>query len=214
MLRTTRLGTLLIILAVPSMAAAEERTTKFTEITLAGFFGGFDLGDVSGLSVGGHIDVARRWNDWALIGEWGIYGIGEDPTYDMTMPEARRGSMQRVAVGLRRYVQFSDAKLFETNGWIEAGLGLQMIDIAWEGDRELERRDLHFGFGMEWGGRDLKKLKLKSLGMFYALRVNVARTPESMLPDAGRCGGPCTDSGGGQPYDFGIYLNWGLTFGL
>jgi hypothetical protein len=182
--------------------------------------GNFELGPVSGFSGGGTFDLARRWGDWAIRGEYDLLGFGDDPQYDPSKPPARHGYAHRFGAGIRRYAEFSDPshmENFETNAWLEAGVGDQLLDVSWQG-RWLERRDVYFSIGMDWGGRHLSR-KVKGLDMYYALRVTIARTPADMT-DA-MCGKPCvTMIGAGgmppvsQPYDFGIFLDWGVTLGL
>jgi hypothetical protein len=181
-----------------SVSAAAEKKGPVTEYTLAGMIGGFDIGKVGGFAGGGHLQVARHYQKWHFLAEYVFLGVGEPQAYATELmpdpPEAQRGYLHRFGGGVRRYSGNITKSSFGTWGWVEVGAGVQIIQGF---EEPIVRRDLNFGVGYEYGGRDLSR-KIRTVAGFYAARLFVART---------------LDPTSKQPYDFGVMLSWGVSIG-
>lgn len=174
--------------------------------------GGFTVGPVDGPAVGVHFQLGRHMGPLLLFGEYNLLSIGESST---NTSDPIRGMLNRFGAAARySFVEFSDrSQKLQGQFWFEGGIGHQQIN--WQEGGVLRRQDVSFGFGATMNVRigDRYKKDPKVFGFHYAFKATIARAPGSdkMLPPT--CGGPCDEPTPPSPNDFGLYFNFGLTWG-
>jgi hypothetical protein len=169
--------------------------------------GGSDVGDVTGASTGLHASLGYRLGAVTLMGEYGYYGVGDNPDE----PGNRDGKMTRAGVTAR--MQIADvAKPGSPVGlefWAEGGVGTERI--AWSEGGKLYRPDVALGFGFEVDGRGWRQPRPRHIGADVGFRAVVARAPDSDLP--AMCEGPCTVATPPSRNDVSLYFHFGLHWG-
>lgn len=179
------------------------------EGAIGGLVGGQGIGYVHGTGGGLHLDAGFKMHRIFLYGEYDFLGVGEN-TYEN--PEAVRGFMHRVGVNARySLAAFGGGRDVPVRGdvWAEIGGGHQ--HVRWHEGGKLGRKDLSFGLGAQATfkiGRD----KPKFLGVYYAVKMTIARSPDRKDEDP-TCAGPCDEPTPPSPWDVGIFFNFGVPFG-
>ena len=225
----TALG-ILAAIAVPAVAHAESVAYGYYEESeperpknpwnkarlegaVGALVGGQRVGWIHGTAGGIHADVGFKMDRLFLYGEYDFLGVGETaPTSPAPEDVTVRGFMHRVGANLRySLAAFGGHGEVPVRGdvWAEIGVGHQ--HIRWHEGGKLGRQDLSFGFGAQATfkiGRD----KPKFIGIYYAVKMTVARAPEPKSDDP-TCAGPCDEPTPPSPWDIGIFFNFGVPFG-
>lgn len=218
------------VLAVPAVAHAEAVAYGYYEDpeperpknpwqkarlegAVGALVGGQRIGWIRGTAGGLHVDAGFKMDRLFLYGEYDFLGVGEtasttpapgDPTV--------RGFMHRVSANVRySLAAFGGGGEVPVRGdvWAEIGGGHQ--HVRWHEGGKLGRKDISFGFGAQATfkiGRD----KPKFLGIYYAVKMTIARAPEPKSDDP-TCAGPCDEPTPPSPWDVGIFFNFGVPFG-
>jgi len=216
----------LTALAVPAVAHAESvaygyygETTParpkdpWKKLRLEGAVGALvgsqRVGYLSGSAGGMHFDGGLKLDRLLFYGEYDFLSVGE--TAEEGEPSVR-GFMHRVGGNVRySLVALGGGRDVPVRGdfWVEVGAGHQ--HIRWHEGGKLGRQDLSFGLGAQSTfkiGRD----KPKFIGLHYAVKFTVARTPDRKDDDP-RCAGPCDEPTPPTPWDVGVFFNFAVPFG-
>ncbi len=184
-------------------------TSARFEGTVGALVGGQTIGYVNGTAGGLHLDAGLKRDRLFLYGEYDFLSVGQS-SLDHDNPI--RGFMHRFGVSARySLAAFGGRGDIPIRGdiWAEVGVGHQAV--SWHEGGKLGRKDLSLGLGAQATfkiGRD----KPKYIGVYYALKAFVARSPERK-DDGPTCAGPCDQATGPSPYDVGVYFNFGVPFG-
>jgi hypothetical protein len=177
-----------------------------TEFEIGALLGSTDVGPDSGFGGGFHLTGGQHlFERVGLHAEIDYLKLGKGP-----LPEGalfRGGLVARVAL-----VEFGDRQRRRgalSSLYVEAGGGVQ--HIGWSRGGTLTRPDASFGVGLNVLGKLKKRDRIKHLGVFLALKVNYARSPEPESMDA-VCAGPCDTATRGSRDDFSAFFNIGFHF--
>jgi hypothetical protein len=203
-------------MTMAGVASADDDDDPFakarTQIGVGMLVGGYSVGPVSGAGVGMHLDIGRQMGNLALLGEYNLLSIGES---SLDVEDPIRGIQHRFGLNARyNFVDFGGGHRTPIQGavWLEGGLGRQIIN--WNEGGRLTRDDLALGFGVQTNFRISKRdKKPKFIGVHYAFRATIARSPVADEMAPATCGGPCDEPTGPSPYDLGLFFNMGVTFG-
>jgi hypothetical protein len=133
-----------------------------------------------------------------------------------TQPIAGTPEIDGIVHRIGANVRYSVAKLtgddvpLRGDFWLEGGIGEQMI--RWDLGGELHRPDVSFGFGGQFGGRFGREHDHHA-GMYYALKVTLARAPSEFSDRAPTCAGPCDSATRPISVDRSFLFNLGIVFG-
>jgi hypothetical protein len=94
--------------------------------------------------------------------------------------------------------------------WLEGGIGEQFI--RWDLGGAMRRPDLSFGFGGQFAGRFGREHDHHA-GIYYALKVTLARAPAEFTDRAPTCAGPCDTATRPIDIDRSFLFNVGIVFG-
>lgn len=217
------------VLAVPAAARAEsvaygyyeedqpERpkdpwTRARFEGAVGALVGGQRIGYIHGTAGGMYVDAGFKMDRVYAYAEYDFLGVGETAPVTPAPGDATvRGFMHRVGANLRYSLAAFGGRDVPVRGdiWVELGGGHQ--HIRWHEGGKLGRKDLSLGFGAQATfkiGRD----KPKFIGIYYAVKFTIARTPGPKNDDP-TCAGPCDEPTPPSPWDVGVFFNFGVPFG-
>jgi len=182
-----------------------------TELGFGMLAGGYSVGPVSGAAVGIHIDAGRQLGPLKLFGEYDLLSIGQS---SQATTDPVRGLLHRGGADLRYDLGSIGGgdKPVQGTFWLEGGVGREWV--YWEEGGKLTRDDVSFGFGAQVNFQ-LHRYdpKPRVLGIYYAFKGTVSRSPDADQMAPATCGGPCDEPTRPSPYDLGLFFNLGLQFG-
>lgn len=216
---------LFALAAAPAAAQADDLTRIDSSPRWQGAFGmlvgSYRVGSFAGMGFGFHLDAGKRFDRLLLSTEYSFLSISNAPPQSDTAelsttpppaPPEIDGMVQRIGANAR----YSFGKItgdevpLRGDFWVEGGLGEEFI--RWDLGGALHRPDLSFGFGGQFSGRFGREHDHHA-GMYYALRVTLARAPSSYTDRAPTCAGPCDTPTTPIGIDRSFLFNLGIVFG-
>ena len=216
---------LVTLMLAPALAHADDDLARVDRSTRwEGAFGmrvgSFHVGDFAGMGFGFHLDAGERFDRLLVYGEYSFLSISNAPPDSGTsergtsVPETPEvdGMVQRIGANARYSVGkiVGDEVPLRGDFWLEAGLGEEFI--RWDLGGKMQRPDVSLGFGGQFSGR-FGHAHDHHAGMYYALRVTLARAPSSFTDRAPTCAGPCDTATSPNPIDRSFLFNLGIVFG-
>jgi hypothetical protein len=220
-----RYALVLFALASPALAHADddlarvERSTRW-EGAFGMRVGSFRVGDFAGMGFGFHLDAGERFDRLVISAEYSYLSISNAPpesdtaarSTDPAPPPEIDGMVQRIGANARYSVGkiTGDEVPLRGDFWLEGGVGEEFI--RWDLGGAMHRPDVSFGFGGQLSGR-FGHSHDHHAGMYYALRVTLARAPSSFTDRAPTCAGPCDTPTPPIGIDRSFLFNLGIVFG-